>query len=58
MADAPPRKTRNLTHKDELIRSFEEVADLKYAVDAALAHKAQLLEHAHGQPPNLHRLAA
>jgi hypothetical protein len=30
------------------IRSFERVADLTHAVDDALAHKAQLLQHAHG----------
>jgi len=39
-------------------RSFEEVADLKHAVDDALAHKAQLLQHAHAKPTNIHRLAA
>jgi len=40
------------------IRSFERVADLKHAVDDALAHKAQLLQHAHAKPTNIHRLAA
>lgn len=40
------------------IRSFERVADLKHAVDDALAHKAQLLQHAHGQTTNLQRRAA
>jgi len=40
------------------IRSFAQVADLKHAVDGALAHKAQLLQHAHGKPTNLQRLAA
>jgi putative transposase len=39
-------------------RSFERVADLKHAVDDALAHKAQLLQHAHGKTTNLQRLAA
>jgi DDE superfamily endonuclease len=40
------------------IRSFEQVADLKHAVDAALAHKAQHLLHAHDKPTTLHRRAA
>jgi putative transposase len=40
------------------IRSFEEVADLKQAVDDALARKAQHLRHAHAKPTNLQRLAA
>jgi hypothetical protein len=40
------------------IRSFERVADLKHAVDDALAHKAQLLQHAYAKTTNLHRLAA
>jgi hypothetical protein len=40
------------------IRSFERVADLKHAVDDALAHKAQLLQHAHAKATNIHRLAA
>jgi hypothetical protein len=39
-------------------RSFEQVADLKHAVDDALAHKAHLLQHAHAKPTNLHRRAA
>jgi hypothetical protein len=40
------------------IRSFDQVADLKHAVDDALAHKAQHLQHAHGKTTNLQRLAA
>ncbi len=40
------------------VRSFEQVAALKHAVDDALAHKAQLLQHAHAQTTNLQRLAA
>lgn len=40
------------------IRSFEQVADLKHAVDDALAHKAQLLQRAHVKTTNLQRLAA
>jgi transposase len=40
------------------IRSFERVADLKHAVDDALAHKAQILQHAHVKTTNLQRLAA
>jgi hypothetical protein len=40
------------------IRSFEQVADLKHAVDGALACKAQHLQHTHAQPTNLQRLAA
>jgi DDE superfamily endonuclease len=40
------------------IRSFERVADLKHAVDDALAHKAQILQHAHDKTTNLQRLAA
>ncbi len=40
------------------IRSFAQVADLKHAVDDALACKAHLLQHAHGKPANLQRLAA
>ena len=40
------------------IRSFEQVADLKHAVDGALSCKAQQLLHTHGQPTNLHRPAA
>ena len=40
------------------IRSFARVADLKHAVDAALARKAaELLERA-GESSNVHRLAA
>ncbi len=40
------------------IRSFERVADLKQAVDDALAHKAHLLQHAHAKPTHIHRLVA
>jgi hypothetical protein len=40
------------------IRSFAQVADLKHAVDDALAHKAHLLQHAHVKTTNLQRLAA
>lgn len=40
------------------IRSFAQVADLKQAVDDALARKAQILQHAHVKPTNLQRLAA
>ncbi len=40
------------------IRSLERVADLKHAVDDALAHKAHLLQLAHDKTTNLHRLAA
>jgi hypothetical protein len=40
------------------IRSFDQVADLKHAVDDALTHKAQHLQHAHGKTTNLQRLAA
>jgi putative transposase len=40
------------------IRSFEQVADLKHAVDDALARKAQQLQHAHGKSTNIQRLAA
>ena len=40
------------------IRSFERVADLKQAVDDALARKAQQLQQAHAKPTNIHRLAA
>jgi hypothetical protein len=43
------------------IRSFERVAALKHAVDDALAHKAQILQHAHDahvKTTNLPRLAA
>jgi putative transposase len=40
------------------IRSFAQVADLKHAVDDALARKARHLQHAHGKTTNLQRLAA
>jgi putative transposase len=40
------------------IRSFAQVADLKHAVDDALARKAQQLQHAHGKSTNIQRLAA
>ena len=40
------------------IRSFAQVADLKHAVDDALARKAQHLHHAHGKPTNIQRRAA
>jgi hypothetical protein len=40
------------------IRSFAQVADLKHAVDDALARKAQQLQHAHAIPTNFQRLAA
>jgi hypothetical protein len=40
------------------IRSFAQEADLKHAVDDALARKAQHLQRAHGKPTNLQRLAA
>jgi putative transposase len=40
------------------IRSFEQVADLKHAVDDALARKAQQLQHAHGKSTNIQHLAA
>lgn len=40
------------------VRSFAQVADLKHAVDDALAHKAQFLQHAHAKPTNFQRLAA
>jgi len=40
------------------VRSFAQVADLKHAVDDALALKAQLLQHAHSKTTNLQRLAA
>jgi DDE superfamily endonuclease len=39
------------------VRSFEQVAALKHAVDDALARKAQHLQQAHAKPTNLHRLA-
>jgi hypothetical protein len=40
------------------IRSHTQVADLKHAVDDALARKAQQLHHAHGKPTNIQRRAA
>jgi putative transposase len=40
------------------VRSYARVADLKHAVDDALAHKAQLLQLAHDKTTNIHRLAA
>jgi hypothetical protein len=40
------------------IRSFEQVADLKHAVDDALARKAQQLQQAHVKPTNLQHAAA
>lgn len=40
------------------VRSFEQVADLKQAVDDALARKAQQLQQAHGKPTTIHRPAA
>jgi hypothetical protein len=40
------------------LRSFAQVADLKHAVDDALARKAQHLQHAHGKATNIQRLAA
>ena len=40
------------------IRSFEQVADLKHAVDDALARKAQQLQQANGKPTNIQRRAA
>jgi hypothetical protein len=40
------------------IRSFAQVADLKAAVDAALARKAQQLRHAHVKSTTSHRPAA
>jgi hypothetical protein len=40
------------------IRSFERVADLKAAVDAALARKARSLQLAHVKSTNSHRPAA
>ena len=40
------------------IRSFEQVADLKHAVDDALARKAQQLQQAHDKPTNIQHLAA
>jgi len=40
------------------VRSFAQVADLKRAVDDALARKAQQLQRAPTKPTNVHRLAA
>jgi len=40
------------------IRSFERVDALKHAVDNALARKAHHLQHTHGKPTNIQRLAA
>jgi hypothetical protein len=40
------------------IRSFAQVADLKHAVDAALARKAQQLQQARDKPTNIQRRAA
>lgn len=40
------------------IRSFEQVADLKHAVDDALARKAQQLHQAHVKPTNIQHAAA
>jgi hypothetical protein len=40
------------------IRSYEQVADLKHAVDEALARKAQQLQLAHEKPTDIHRRAA
>ncbi len=40
------------------IRSHEHVADLKHAVDEALAHKAQLLQIAHDKSTDIQRRAA
>jgi hypothetical protein len=40
------------------IRSFEQVADLKHAVDDALARKAQQLQQAHAKTTNIHHPAA
>lgn len=39
------------------VRSHEQVAALKQAVDDALARKARHLRHAHAKPTNLHRPA-
>jgi hypothetical protein len=39
------------------IRSFEQVADLKHAVDEALTRKAQQLQQAHVKPTNIQRSA-
>jgi hypothetical protein len=40
------------------MRSYTQVADLKHAVDDALAHKAHLLQYAHDKPTNIQRRAA
>lgn len=40
------------------VRSFAQVADLKRAVDDALARKAPQLQRAPTKPTNVHRLAA
>jgi hypothetical protein len=40
------------------VRSFEQVADLKHAVDDALARKAHQLQQAHAKTANLQRSAA
>jgi hypothetical protein len=40
------------------LRSCEPVADLKHAVEDALARKAQHLQHAPGKSTNIQRLAA
>jgi hypothetical protein len=40
------------------IRSFAQVADLKHAVDDALARKAQQLQQAHVKPTNIQHAAA
>ena len=40
------------------IRSFAQVADLKHAVDDALARKAQLLQQARDKPTNIHHRGA
>jgi hypothetical protein len=48
----------DVKHHHLPIRSFAQVAALKHAVDDALARKAQHLQHAHGKPTNLQRLAA
>jgi DDE superfamily endonuclease len=40
------------------IRSYAQVADLKRAVDAALASKAQHLQHARAKPTNIQHRAA
>jgi hypothetical protein len=40
------------------IRSFEQLADLKHAVDDALARKAQQLQQAHAKTTNIQHPAA